>query len=105
MSNDYVGVDYRGDSTECEWCAELTESYCEECEEDFAFNMRQDWDDEEMSFADPTGHSALRAATANNPRNVSCPTCHAPNRLTPADQARGYQCDSCADKLERGLDF
>ncbi len=55
-------------------------------------------------FADPGGGSALRAATADNLRNLPCPNCKAPNRLTPADRARGYQCDSCADRAERGWD-
>lgn len=57
-----------------------------------------------MDFADPTGHSALRAATPTNPRNLPCPTCNKPNRLTPKDKTLGYQCDECADKLERGWD-
>lgn len=56
-------------------------------------------------FADPGGGSALRAATADNPRNLPCPNCKAPNRLTPADRARGYQCDTCADRAERGWDY
>ena len=55
-----------------------------------------------VGFADPGGNSALRAATASNPRNLPCPTCHRPNKLTPADAARGYQCDSCADAEEGG---
>jgi len=70
-----------------------------EGEEDF-------WDDEEnwdSEFADPTGHSALRAATPSNPRNLPCPSCGQANRLTPKDRDLGYQCDSCADKAERGL--
>ncbi len=58
--------------------------------------------DQEPSFADPGGNSALRAATEDNPRNLPCPSCGAPDRLTPADQARGYQCDSCAETAERG---
>jgi hypothetical protein len=60
-------------------------------------------DDEEEShieFASPG--SALRAASATNPRNLPCPTCKEPNRLTPKDVALGYQCDSCADQAERG---
>jgi len=61
-----------------------------------------DWDDREPRFADPTGKSALRAASKRNPRNLPCPTCREPNRLTPADRARGYQCDACADRDERG---
>ena len=64
------------------------------------------YDDEEyegrMMFADPGGNSALRAASASNPRNLPCPTCGEPNRLTPADKRKGYQCDACADALERG---
>lgn len=57
---------------------------------------------EEFEFADPTGHSALRAASPTNPRNLPCPTCRSPNRLTPKDNALGYQCDECADRQERG---
>lgn len=55
-----------------------------------------------FDFAEPGGNSALRAATASNPRNLPCPNCEQPNRLTPADVARGYQCDRCADQAERG---
>ena len=55
-----------------------------------------------VGFADPGGRSALRAATANNPRNLPCPTCGRPNRLTPIDRQHGYQCDQCADRAERG---
>jgi len=60
------------------------------------------YDDErdEISFADPGGRSALRAASRSNPRNRPCPTCGAKNVLTPADVARGYQCDRCADRAE-----
>jgi hypothetical protein len=53
-----------------------------------------------MVFADPGGKSALRAASARNPRNLPCPTCKEPNRLTPADRAKGYQCNACADRAE-----
>lgn len=59
-----------------------------------------DFDDEAFDFADPGGRSALRAATAENPRNLPCPSCGAPNRLTPKDVALGYQCDACADRDE-----
>lgn len=63
-------------------------------------------DDEDMidgvGFMDPGGRSALRAATADNPRDLPCPNCGQPNRLTRIDRARGYQCDSCADQAERG---
>lgn len=58
--------------------------------------------DDDCDFADPGGNSALRAATASNPRNLPCPNCKQPNLLTPADKARGYQCDACADRAERG---
>ena len=58
--------------------------------------------DDDISFVDPSGRSALRAATAENPRNLPCPTCGAPDVLTPADRACGYQCDGCADQIERG---
>jgi hypothetical protein len=57
--------------------------------------------DERAQFADPGGHSALRAASRHNPRNLACPTCGEPDRLTPKDVAQGYQCDRCAD-LEEG---
>lgn len=58
------------------------------------------YEDDRSMFADPGGHSALRAAGPGNPRNLPCPNCGAPDRLTPADQARGYQCDRCADAAE-----
>ncbi len=64
--------------------------------------MRRRSLDTRNDFADPTGHSALRAATAKNPRNLPCPTCGEPNRLTPKDKALGYQCNDCADRQERG---
>jgi hypothetical protein len=57
-------------------------------------------DDARSMFRDPGGHSALRAASPRNPRNLPCPTCHEPDRLTPADKARGYQCDACANREE-----
>jgi hypothetical protein len=56
-----------------------------------------------VGFADPGGRSALRAATADNPRIYPCPTCGDENRLTAIDVARNYQCDSCADACERGF--
>lgn len=46
--------------------------------------------------------SALRAATASNPRIFPCPNCGEPDLLTAIDKQRGYQCDACADALERG---
>lgn len=61
----------------------------------------REWEDrDEIDFADPGGHSALRAATPENPRNLPCPNCGKPNRITPADRALHYQCDECADKAE-----
>lgn len=58
--------------------------------------------DDHSEFADPGGHSALRAAHKGNPRNLPCPNCGAKNALTPKDKALGYQCDRCADAAERG---
>lgn len=71
-------------------------------DEDDGHLGEDDLDDEgfQISFADPGGHSALRAATHNNPRNLPCPTCGRENVLTPADVAQGYQCDHCADVAE-----
>lgn len=72
----------------------------------------QDWDDEDpegthfidgVGFADPGGRSALRAATADNPRVYPCPTCGTPNRLTAIDVQHGYCCDECADRIETGF--
>lgn len=60
------------------------------------------YDDNRSEFADPYGHSALRAATPDNPRIHPCPTCGHPNRLTRADVSLGYQCDKCADAMEHG---
>lgn len=62
-------------------------------------------DDFDFDFMDPGGESALRAATASNPRNLPCPNCGEPNRLTPEDRRRGYQCDECARRTEMGLDY
>lgn len=71
---------------------------------------RYDLEDEEdlvdgVGFADPGGTSALRAATASNPRIYPCPNCDSPNRLTRLDVERGYQCDTCADALENGWGY
>ena len=49
--------------------------------------------------------SALRAASADNPRDRPCPTCGTENVLTRIDVARHYQCDRCADRAERGYDY
>jgi hypothetical protein len=57
-----------------------------------------------VGFANPGSGSALRAATAKNPRNLPCPTCGAKNALTPIDRQRGYQCDRCATRAEQGFD-
>lgn len=93
---------------EDEGCADCGEYECV-CD-DFGGDEDYDWMDDrdsypeydDIDFADPGGRSALRAATIDNPRNLSCPTCGEPNRLTPADRERGYQCDECADRVERG---
>lgn len=66
------------------------------------YDEDDDFDDDEICFADPSGNSALRAETLENPRNRPCPTCGANAVLTPADVARGYQCNQCADQAERG---
>ena len=73
--------------------------------EDYLAYDDSEWADiqrDRVTFADPGGRSALRAASERNPRNRPCPTCGEPNRLTPADVARGYQCDACADRDEMG---
>lgn len=67
----------------------------------------EDFDDDDelidgVGFADPSGHSALRRATADNPRDRPCPTCGEENRLTRIDEENGYQCDHCADMVELG---
>lgn len=46
--------------------------------------------------------SALRAATADNPRDQPCPTCGRPDVLTRIDVQRHYQCDYCANAAEGG---
>jgi hypothetical protein len=62
-------------------------------------HVNEDWDD---MFEDPGGRSALRRATADNPRIHPCPSCGEPYRLTGKDVALGYQCNSCADRDEQG---
>ena len=99
--NDYddIGPEPYEDDLE-EWernqLAQDNEFGDEEDEED-DFDPDEDEDDD---FADPGGTSALRAATADNPRDQPCPTCGKENRLTPKDVALGYQCDACADRDE-----
>ncbi len=98
---------------QCESCDEPTDEemlnsrgICEECMNDADADFDgPDYEDRDypidgVGFADPGGRSALRAATASNPRNLPCPTCGSANRLTPADAARSYQCDGCADADE-----
>lgn len=91
----------------CEECGdELEESDTEFCK--FCIAEASGWDDPDnenylidgVGFADPSGISALRAATDDNPRDRSCPTCGRENILTRIDEMRGYQCDSCADAAE-----
>ncbi len=64
--------------------------------------MYSDYESLDSEFADPSGRSSLRRATARNPRNKPCPTCGARNVLTQADVNCGYQCNGCADRAERG---
>lgn len=72
--------------------------------EDEDFGEDYDYEDDyDLDFADPGGHSALRAATPDNPRIHPCPSCGEPNRLTPKDVALGYQCDTCANRDEHGF--
>ena len=73
-------------------------SYDEDFDEDFDTS-----DEDDCDFADPGGVSALRAATATNPRNLPCPNCEEENMLTPRDVALHYQCDDCANRLEMGF--
>ena len=67
------------------------------------------WYEDDDDLIDGVGFasegSALRSATADNPRNLPCPSCGHPNRLTPIDRQRGYQCDSCANAAETGRDI
>ena len=63
-----------------------------------------EWAERVEMFADPGGNSALRRASASNPRNLPCPTCCGPDRLTPKDVQLGYQCDECANAAEQGID-
>jgi hypothetical protein len=71
--------------------------------------IRCDWDDYDdddpdgdFDFADPTGVSSLRRATASNPRNLPCGQCGRENVLTPKDKHLGYVCDTCANQNEKG---
>ena len=105
----------------CEYCdcrtppENMIRGQCDECyaENDYSSDAEYESDnmdgdrygyDEmpygDVPFADPGGNSALRAASASNPRNLPCPTCGDENVLTPADVARHYQCDRCSDKAE-----
>lgn len=70
---------------------------CRACYEAIATGKVQT---DRLVFANPGGHSALRAAGPGNPRVHPCPTCMEPNVLTPQDVQRGYQCDTCADRAE-----
>ncbi len=74
------------------------EDYEDEIDDEFDPGL----DDDFSMFADPGGKSALRAATADNPRDRPCGSCGAANVLTPADVALGYQCNGCADRAEQG---
>lgn len=83
----------------CQECGDSWED--EEPERDYPDPLDGDLIDG-VGFADPGGHSALRAATHDNPRDQPCPTCGMENVLTRLDVRRGYQCDRCADAVERG---
>lgn len=93
-------------ATDEEACDDFcSEECCEEFESDQeagAFDFQDDDLIDGVGFAHPGENSALRAATASNPRNLPCPECGCANRLTPLDVARHYVCDPCADRAERG---
>lgn len=86
----------------------MDEDYLDDCNEgrwpegDYDHDPDDDLIDG-VGFADPGGRSALRAETAENPRDQPCPTCGAENVLTRIDVQRHYQCDACADRCERGF--
>ena len=95
--------------TYCPECDEFSpdEGECAECgwqDPEYYDEDPGDWRDDDMidgvGFADPGGESALRAATASNPRNQPCPTCGGENLLTLLDVRAGYQCDGCARRAE-----
>jgi hypothetical protein len=75
-----------------------------EDEDDFEERYPEEEDDDRSMFQDPGGNSALRRATASNPRIHRCPTCGGQNRLTQEDINLHYQCDECADAAELGID-
>ena len=94
-------------SEECSnYIADDDLTLCDGCYNDYLddgeMDCEYDRDDliDGVGFADPGGHSSLRAETVNNPRNRPCPSCHAANVLTPADVRAGYQCNRCADIAE-----
>ena len=68
--------------------------------EGYFYDTDEERQDRFDTFENPYQNSALRKATASNPRDLSCPTCKEPNKLTRKDKARGYQCDDCADRDE-----
>lgn len=78
--------------------------YDDEDEPRFPREYDEDEFNSDSDFADPGGHSALRAATEDNPREYPCPNCGTPDVLTRIDRLKGYQCDACADRAERGCD-
>jgi hypothetical protein len=65
------------------------------------YDYEEDYEDCDI-FEDPSGISALRKETLDNPRVHKCPTCSKKNRLTYKDVMLGYQCDECAERLECG---
>jgi hypothetical protein len=84
------------------------ETYCEGCYEEMSDNEcydDRDYGDDDypidgVGFADPGGHSSLRAETESNPRDQDCPQCGAENVLTRIDRQRHYVCNGCADRAE-----
>jgi hypothetical protein len=118
-----IGSDSDGSDLLKEWCKLLNEDAApympdmfkwegdnidpdteDEDEEEDTDNHYDPWDDPDgnYDFADPGGTSALRRATASNPRNQPCSQCGRENVLTPKDKSIGYVCDICADRNELG---
>jgi hypothetical protein len=78
------------------------EAHCQRCGARIHYDYDNLDDSPLADFAQPGGNSALRAASARNPRIFPCPDCETPDVLTAADKALGYCCDRCADRKERG---
>lgn len=102
--SDDMSADRGQSSVGCSHCGAPCdgEAHCHRC----GARVHYDYDNLSTSpmepFADPGGNSALRAASASNPRIYPCPDCGESDVLTAADRALGYCCDRCADRKERG---